>query len=75
MATFFFIAGMYTAPSLARKGVGKFLVDRAIRLGIPMLFSMLLLSPVVEYADPGRQGGTRASGPLRGIMAQATVRA
>lgn len=56
MATFFFIAGMYTAPSLARKGVGKFLVDRAIRLGIPMLFFMLLLSPVVEYADPDAAG-------------------
>jgi glucans biosynthesis protein C len=56
MAMFFFIAGMYTAPSLARKGAGKFLVDRAIRLGVPMLFFMFLLSPVVEYVDPDAAG-------------------
>jgi hypothetical protein len=59
MATFFFIAGMYTAPSLARKGVRKFLIDRAIRLGVPMLFFIILLSPVIEYADPDAAGWDR----------------
>jgi hypothetical protein len=59
MATFFFIAGMYTAPSLARKGPGRFLIDRAIRLGMPMLFFIVFLSPVIEYVDPDAAGWDR----------------
>ncbi len=35
MALFFLIAGVFTPRSLARKGVGRFLADRAIRLGVP----------------------------------------
>jgi hypothetical protein len=58
MALFFFIAGIYTAPSLARKGPKKFVIDRVLRLGIPMLFFILLLSPVIEYVDPENAGWT-----------------
>jgi hypothetical protein len=52
MSFFFLIAGMFTAPSLARKGTRKFLIDRAIRLGLPMLFFIIFLSPMIEYVDP-----------------------
>jgi glucan biosynthesis protein C len=52
MAIFFFIAGMFTAPSLARKGPRRFLADRAIRLGVPMLFFIIFMSPIIEYVDP-----------------------
>ena len=52
MALFFFIAGLFTPRSLARKGPRKFLVDRTIRLGLPMLLFIVVMSPVVEYVDP-----------------------
>lgn len=38
MALFFLIAGVFTPRSLARKGLGRFLADRAVRLGVPMVF-------------------------------------
>jgi len=56
MALFFFIAGVFTPRSLARKGPGRFLADRLIRLGVPMVFFILVLSPIVEYADPDSTG-------------------
>lgn len=56
---FFLIAGAFTPPSLARKGVGRFLRDRLIRLGIPMVFFVLVLSPVIEYVDPENVGWDR----------------
>lgn len=52
MALFFLIAGMFTPASLARKGFGPFALDRAVRLGVPMVFYILAFSPVVEYVDP-----------------------
>jgi hypothetical protein len=56
MAVFFFIAGMFTPRSLARKGPRKFLVDRTIRLGLPMILFILVMSPVIEYVDPDNAG-------------------
>jgi hypothetical protein len=62
MAVFFAIAGMFTPPSLARKGLRKFLSDRAFRLGLPMIFFVLALSPLVEYVDPDNLGWDRGFG-------------
>lgn len=59
MALFFVIAGMFTPSSLARKGLRRFLADRTVRLGIPMVFFMIVLSPIVEYADPENAGWTQ----------------
>jgi glucan biosynthesis protein C len=56
MALFFAIAGMFTPPSLARKGTRRFLSDRALRLGVPMLFYVLAFSPFIEYVDPSNEG-------------------
>jgi fucose 4-O-acetylase-like acetyltransferase len=57
MATFFLIAGAFTPRSLARKGLRRFLVDRTVRLGVPLLFFLLALAPFVEYADTSNTGG------------------
>ena len=62
MAVFFAIAGMFTPSSLARKGLRRFLSDRALRLGVPMLFFVLALSPFVEYVDPDNAGWDRSFG-------------
>lgn len=59
LAVFFLLAGMYTPGSLARKGTRRFLVDRILRLGLPLLGFVLLVAPVVEWADPDRAGWDR----------------
>jgi len=62
MALFFLVAGVFTPRSLARKGLGRFLADRAIRLGVPMVFFAVVLSPIVEYVDPDNAGWDRGFG-------------
>jgi surface polysaccharide O-acyltransferase-like enzyme len=43
MGAFFLIAGYVTPPSLARKGVRRFALERLLRLGVPLLVYVLLL--------------------------------
>jgi len=50
MAFFFLLAGYFTAPSLEKKGTGKFLKDRLIRLGIPVLIYDIFINPAIIYA-------------------------
>jgi len=49
MGLLFFIAGFFAPPSLDRKGAAKFVRDRLVRLGLPVLFYMFVLGPVTEY--------------------------
>jgi surface polysaccharide O-acyltransferase-like enzyme len=49
MGFFFFLAAYFTNSSYSRKGTGKFLKDRLLRLGIPLLFYSFILSPLVCY--------------------------
>jgi surface polysaccharide O-acyltransferase-like enzyme len=49
MGLLFFIAGYFVPASLQRKGAKQFLRDRAFRLGLPVLFYMFVLGPIVEY--------------------------
>jgi hypothetical protein len=51
MAAFFLVAGAFTPPSLARKGPGRFATDRLLRLGVPLLFFLVVMAPVVEFVD------------------------
>lgn len=48
MSLMFFLSGLFVAPSLARKGSGGFLRDRALRLGAPFAV-MALLAPLAYY--------------------------
>ncbi|NTW39660.1 MAG: acyltransferase [Cellulomonadaceae bacterium] len=59
LAVFFMIAGMFTPRSLESKGLRRFLVDRTLRLGVPMAFFVVVLAPFVEWADPERAGWDR----------------
>jgi len=45
MGFFFLLAGYYTPRALERKGGRKFLIDRLIRLGIPLTIYFFVLSP------------------------------
>ena len=51
LGLFFLIAGRLTAPSLERKGAGRFARQRLFRLGVPLLGYTLLVSPFLEYVD------------------------
>ncbi len=59
---FFLIAGAFTPGSLERKGLGRFCIDRIVRLGLPMLFFIVFLSPIVEYVDPDNAGWGKGFG-------------
>jgi glucan biosynthesis protein C len=51
LGLFFLIAGRLSSPSFDRKGPKRFMQDRLIRLGIPLLAYMLVISPLLEYVD------------------------
>lgn len=46
MGAFFLLAGYFTPGSFDRKGVGSFLRDKLLRLGIPIAVFYFLLSPI-----------------------------
>jgi glucans biosynthesis protein C len=56
LGAFFLIAGRLTGPSLDRKGPARFVGDRLLRLGIPVLFYVLLIAPVMEYVKARDEG-------------------
>lgn len=49
MSAFFLLAGYFTPRSLERKGAGTFLVDRLIRLGIPLLVYTTLIVNINQF--------------------------
>jgi len=62
LALFFLLAGEFTPPSFARKGTARFLLDRVVRLGVPMVFFVIAFSPFIEYVDPDNADWTRGFG-------------
>jgi len=49
MGLFFFLSGCFTPASYDRKGMWIFLKDRLIRLGIPILIYVFILSPIAGF--------------------------
>ncbi|OKS86416.1 acyltransferase family protein [Mucilaginibacter polytrichastri] len=49
MGFFFLLAAYFTQLSYDRKGAGRFLADRLLRLGIPLLFYSFIFSPFINY--------------------------
>ncbi len=49
MGFFFMISGYFTPGSYDRKGTGPFLKDRLLRLGIPLLFYIIIIEPLLLY--------------------------
>jgi len=50
MGFFFLIAGYFAPGSYDRKGMGLFLKDRLLRLGVPVLFYIIVIHPLLGYA-------------------------
>jgi hypothetical protein len=49
MGLLFLIAGYFVPAAFESKGFGKFARDRAVRLGLPALFYMLVIHPLTVY--------------------------
>ncbi len=54
MGFLFLIAGYFVPGAYDRKGFGRFLRDRAFRLGIPSLIYVFIIDPFIEYVLVGR---------------------
>jgi glucans biosynthesis protein C len=57
MGLFFFLSGLFTPRSIERKGPARFVLDRLVRLGIPLVVFFFVINPLAEYA------GYRAAHP------------
>ncbi|TLV02116.1 acyltransferase family protein [Dyadobacter luticola] len=49
MGFFFLLSALFIPVSLDKKGPGKFMSDRLVRLGIPLMFYSFVFSPFVIY--------------------------
>jgi len=45
----FFLSGLFVWQSLKRRGSGRFLYERFMRLGVPFLLGVYLLMPIAHY--------------------------
>lgn len=45
----FLVAGLFTAPSVERKGIAAYTRDRVLRLGVPYVVYVLTVQPTVTY--------------------------
>lgn len=49
IGTFFFLAGLFAQPAMARKGPVRFAADRLLRLGVPFLAFVSLVWPLFMW--------------------------
>lgn len=49
MSLMFLLSGLFVWPSLQRKGAGKFLRDRSLRLGVPFIVAAAVIAPLAYY--------------------------
>ncbi len=56
MGFFFLLAGYFTPGSLERKGYARFLGDRFLRLGVPLLAFVLVLGPLTVAMVTAAEG-------------------
>src|SRR5579862_9323365 len=56
MGFFFLLAGYFTPASLERKGYGRFLGDRFLRLGLPLAAFIFILNPLTTALVTAYEG-------------------
>jgi surface polysaccharide O-acyltransferase-like enzyme len=59
MQALFFVAGFLALPSLIRRGPGGFVREKLVRLGLPWVFGVVFLAPMITYltfVSRGTQG-------------------
>jgi peptidoglycan/LPS O-acetylase OafA/YrhL len=62
MPLMFLLAGLFVRPSLERKGLARYLADRVLRLGVPLLVGIVTVVPLSYYAAYLQGGGTSGFG-------------
>ncbi len=62
MGLFFFIGGWFTPTALAHKGARRFVIDRLVKLGIPFVAFIVIVTPAVNTLVAYQAGG--AHGPV-----------
>jgi glucan biosynthesis protein C len=62
MPLMFLLSGLFVQTSLARKGLRRYLGDRLMRLGIPLVVGILAIVPLAYYASYLQSGGARDFG-------------
>src|SRR5574340_1541995 len=65
MGFFFMISGYFTPGSYDKKGAWHFFKDRSIRLGIPLLFYIVFIDPLINYVLALSKGFT---GSFQGFL-------
>ena len=70
MGFFFLISGYLVPGSYDRKGGTRFLKERLIRLGIPLVFYILILSPVIHFVAARYSGAW--TGNFQGFIVNST---
>ena len=63
MGLFFFLAGAFTPPALARKGRAAFLAGRWLRLGVPLAAFVVLVIPALHWLVDGATGAGGSPAP------------
>jgi peptidoglycan/LPS O-acetylase OafA/YrhL len=71
MSLMFFLSGLFVSHSIQRKGVGVFLRDRLLRLGLPFIAAAAIIAPLAYY--PTLPDISHDAGTGRGRRLQATV--
>ncbi|MBN1582278.1 MAG: acyltransferase [Anaerolineae bacterium] len=72
MGLFLLISAYFVPGSYDRKGAGRFLKDRLIRLGIPLALYGWIIRPLLVYLDPIKSPGPRE--PLWRFLTQGYFR-
>jgi glucan biosynthesis protein C len=54
MPVLFFVSGYFVLPSLQKRDVSKFIVDKARRLLIPWVLAVLVITPLLFYDTPNQ---------------------
>ena len=49
MSLFFFISAYFVVPSFNKKGVARFILDKLKRLGIPVLITIFIITPITGF--------------------------
>lgn len=61
MAAMFLLSGLFTWPSLQRRGMSDFLRGRWLRLGLPFAIGAVILMPSAYYAIELRNSGSTSA--------------
>lgn len=56
MQILFFIAGFFAYPSIEKYGPGRFMRQKLLRLGLPWVVGVVILTPLVTYLIPLTRG-------------------